>query len=157
MHRDQHLRASLDALRLIVRALRVSSVEVDRALGISMAQLFVLQQLADGRPRSLVELAAETLTDPSSVSVVVRRLVGRKLVARRADRNDGRRAQITLTAAGRALLGRAPEPVQQRLLHALAALPDRRLSELSRTLSELATTIGGEPGLFFEEESHRRV
>jgi DNA-binding MarR family transcriptional regulator len=156
MHRDQHLRGSLDALRRIVRALRLSSVEVDRALGISMAQLFVLQQLADGRPRSLVELAAETLTDPSSVSVVVRRLVDRKLVVRRADETDGRRAQVTITASGRALLQRAPEPVQQRLLHTLAALPDRRLAELTRTLGELATAVGGEPGLFFEEENHRR-
>jgi DNA-binding MarR family transcriptional regulator len=155
--RERHVRASLDALRRIVRALRLSSTEVERSLGVSLAQLFVLQRLADGRPRSLVELAAETLTDPSSVSVVARRLVTRRLVVRRADPDDARRAQLSLTASGRALLARAPQPMQDRLVDALTALSDRRVAELARTLDGLAQQLGvGEAGLFFEDESKPR-
>jgi DNA-binding MarR family transcriptional regulator len=157
--RKDDVRSALDSLRHIVRALRLSATDSERALGISMAQLFVLQQLADGRPRSIVELAAETLTDPSSVSVVVQRLVARKLVSRRADRADARRAQLTLTSAGRALLARAPEPVQEKLLASLEDLSDRRLAELARSLGRLAHAIGvpaGEPTLFFEDAPKSR-
>lgn len=154
--RERHVRAALDAFRRIVRALRLSSAEVERTAGISMAQLYVLQHLADGRPRSLVELAAETLTDPSSVSTVAQRLVARGLATRSADPNDARRAQLTLTRSGRALLVRAPEPAQDRLVAALAALPERRLTELARTLDGLAGELGADAGLFFEDESKPR-
>jgi len=66
---DEHRRV-MDALRRIVRALRLSSTDLERTHGVSVAQLFVLEQLADGHARSIKQLADETLTDPSSVSVV---------------------------------------------------------------------------------------
>ncbi|MBS2028622.1 MAG: MarR family transcriptional regulator [Deltaproteobacteria bacterium] len=147
----------MDALRRIVRALRLAAGDVDRKLGISMAQLFVLQQLADDVPRSLRDLAADTLTDPSSVSAVVKRLVDRKLVARRADHQDARRAQLTLTPLGRRLIARAPEPVQARLVQAVGKLGTAQRKNLAASLNEVAQRMGaGEPGLFFEEPTHPR-
>jgi DNA-binding MarR family transcriptional regulator len=154
-HRDVQVRAALDSLRRIVRALRLSASETEKLAGISVAQLFVLRQLADGRPRSLVELAAETLTDPSSVSTVVRRLVEARLVSRRVAKDDSRRAQLTLTAAGKRLLARAPESVQARLLQALATLPPRRLQALAAGLDHVARAVGGDAALFFEDEHGR--
>src|SRR4029079_19302546 len=105
MHRQDELevRMALDSLRRIVRALRLSASEAEKTRGISVAQLFVLQQLADGS-RSIGQLAAETLTDPSSVSVVARRLVDRGLASRKTARDDARRVDLTLTAAGKRLL-----------------------------------------------------
>jgi len=157
MHRDTDARLAFDALRRIVRALRLSAGEVDRTLGISMAQLFVLQSLADDVPRSLRDLAADTLTDPSSVSAVVKRLVDRKLVARHADHQDARRAQVTLTPLGKRLLKRAPEPVQSRLVHALGKLEPRRRKLFAASLDEVAKRMGaGESGLFFEDSARTR-
>jgi DNA-binding MarR family transcriptional regulator len=148
------LRQALDALRRIVRVLRLSSTELDRSVGLSVAQLFVLEQLSDGQPRSIRELAELTLTDPSSVSVVVARLVERKLIARRVDREDARRARLSITAAGRAVLGKAPEPVQARLLSSMKKLPARRLRDLAATLAALAQAVGAPPAeLFFEPPS----
>src|ERR1019366_10714223 len=89
----------------------------------SRAQLFVLQALAGGRATSLNELAERTHTDQSSVSVVVRRLADRKLVARKASRLDARRVELTLTPAGRRMLARCPEPTPARLLAAIPPLP----------------------------------
>lgn len=152
--RDRDVRASLDALRRVVRALRLASGQVERALGISMAQLFVLEQLADGRPHTISELAAKTLTDPSSVSVVVQRLAARRLVSRRPDPADARRAQLRLTRSGRALLDRAPEPLQDKLVAALSALSDRQVAEFSGVLAGIAAALGeDEPSLFFEKET----
>src|SRR5262245_16678972 len=80
----------LDSLRHIVRALRTSSHEVKRELGITGAQLFVLRELAAEPGISIRRLSERTLTDPSSVSVVAARLVERRFVARRRDRADAR-------------------------------------------------------------------
>src|SRR5581483_7396248 len=97
-----------------------------------------LQELAAAPADSLGALAARTHTDQSSVSVVVRRLVERGLVARRHAITDARRIELALTAPGRAVLRRAPEPVQKRLLAALARLSPPRRRALARTLTEIA-------------------
>jgi DNA-binding MarR family transcriptional regulator len=150
-HRE-HDRAAMQALRRIVRALRLAERANERTLGISVAQLFVLRHLVDG-PRSNRELAEHTLTDPSSVSVVVTRLCERGLVERGPDERDARRIAIALTDEGRALLRRSPEVPQTRLFAALAALPAPRSRALAETLTEIAEALGAvDPTFFFEEE-----
>src|SRR5215470_9599078 len=89
--RAESVRAIMDALRRIVRGLRLTARDAERSAGISGAQLFVLQSLAEERASSLNDLADRTLTDQSSVSVVVKRLADRKLVARKAAADDARR------------------------------------------------------------------
>jgi DNA-binding MarR family transcriptional regulator len=155
----EDVRAVMDALRRLVRALRLSARAAEKTVGISGAQLFVLQALAAAPADSLGALAARTHTDQSSVSVVVRRLVERGLVARRHAITDARRIELALTAPGRAVLRRAPEPVQNRLLAALARLSPPRRRVLARTLTEIADAAvpaGERPEMFFEEEAERR-
>jgi DNA-binding MarR family transcriptional regulator len=149
---------ALDNLRRLVRALRVSSHAIERRATISGAQLFVLRALAADPDISIRRLAALTLTDPSSVSVVVARLVERGLVARRRDPADGRRVVLSLTRRGRALLARAPEPVQVRLVEAMRALPPARLRPFDQVLAQLVRAIGAEQGappMFFDDEPRR--
>ena len=55
---EQDVRVVMDALRRIVRALRISARAAEGRLGISGAQLFVLHQLANGDASSIEELAA---------------------------------------------------------------------------------------------------
>src|SRR4051812_49679467 len=71
---DRATREVLDAIRRVVRTLREASRHSDRVVGVSAAQLFVLQRLAGTRGLSVNELAARTLTHQSSVSVVVSKL-----------------------------------------------------------------------------------
>lgn len=126
----------LDAIRLIVRALRVSSTATERRLGVSVAQLFVLQKLEEREGLSVNELARATLTHQSSVSVVVSKLVARRLVRRSVASGDRRKASLTLTPKGRALLSRAPESVQARLVRALEALGPVERSALAALLTK---------------------
>src|SRR5580765_205281 len=95
---------SMNAVRSIVRAFRVNTRAIELKMGISLAQLFVLQQLTERPADSLNELADRTATHQSSVSVVVRRLVDRGLVTRVASSADRRRVQIALTPDGEAML-----------------------------------------------------
>ena len=74
-----HAREVLDAIRRIVQALRESSRAAEKGVGLSSAQLFVLQTLQETPGLSLNELAERTRTHQSSVSVVVTKLARQRL------------------------------------------------------------------------------
>lgn len=144
----------LNGLRRIVRHLQVVARTSETRAGVAPGHLFVLARLADEPAASVRTLAARTLTDPSSVSDVLARLETRKLVVRRADPRDKRRAQFTLTAKGRAVLRRAPEPPQVRLASALAALSAERQRTVADALTEIVAGLGAgraEPRLLFDD------
>ena len=150
----------MNAVRSVVRALRLNTRSIEGKLGISLAQLFVLQQLVDKPAESLNELAERTATHQSSVSVVVRRLVDRGFVTRVASTSDRRRVHIALTAAGESLLRGAPPTVQSDLMHGMSRMrPDQRatLAELLE-LWVLASGIDlAAPPMMFEDEPGARV
>ncbi|HEU0054204.1 MAG TPA: MarR family winged helix-turn-helix transcriptional regulator [Longimicrobium sp.] len=145
----------MDSLRTLVRALRVSTRAVEREIGISGAQLFVLQRLADAPARSVNELAERTRTHQSSVSTVVSRLVERGLAARTPSAEDARRMEIAITGDGRALLDAAPRSAQERMIEALGRMPDERVRALADGLAALVREAGMQDlpaSFFFEDE-----
>jgi DNA-binding MarR family transcriptional regulator len=149
--KDTSSRRILDALRAIVRELRMASASSEKQFGLSAAQLFVLHVLRDGRTCSLNDLADWTETDQSSVSVVVRKLVQKQLVLKRTCDEDRRRLEITLSAAGRKLAEAAPQPVQERLMARMSALSPEERDQLSKLLERLALQDQETPPMFFEE------
>ena len=153
--RDTSAAAALVALRRIVRYLRLADREVEHACGLSVAQLFVLHQLGDTPALSIAELAERTLTDPSSVSTVVARLVDNKLVVRSPSRADRRRVELTLTARGKKLVLTAPRVPQLAMIESIREMTPKRRSDLVRSLESLAGAIGAnavEPRMLFEDE-----
>ena len=88
------VRAALDAVRRIVQALRVAGRDGERRTGLSSAQLFALQQIAEHPSVSINDLAALTFTHQSSVSVVIQRLVRQRLVAKVPASDDRRRQRL---------------------------------------------------------------
>jgi len=133
---------SMDAIRAVVRALRINTRSIELEIGISLAQLFVLQQVAQRPATSLNDLAERTATHQSSVSVVVRRLVDRGLVTRRSDATDKRRVQIELTPAGEKLLEGAPETIQTRLMLALEQFSSSERKQLAALLGKWLDAAG---------------
>src|SRR5258708_19931682 len=117
------VRRSMDAIRSVVRSLRLNTRAIAQTIGITLAQLYVLQQVAERPAESLNDLAERTATHQSSVSVVVRRLVDRGLVSRRSSTIDKRRVQIAVTPAGQTLLPGPPRTNQLRLINPMEALP----------------------------------
>jgi len=150
----------LDSLRRIVRLLREGSRVSEESVGLSGAQLFVLQKLDPDEPLSLNELAARTLTHQSSVSVVVSRLVERGLVLRRPAAADARRLELLPSKRGIELRDRAPTPAQDRVIGAIEALPSKQQRELALALERLVHGLGlderAAPMLFAEESRPRR-
>jgi DNA-binding MarR family transcriptional regulator len=157
-HRD--VRLAIGALRRIVQVLRASANAAEHRVQLTGAQILVLRELAEAPGMSVNELAARTFTDQSSVSIVVRRLVGRGLVAKIAAPDDRRRVRLMLTGPGRVTLRRAPRVAQERLLDAVVALPARDCRVLAHGLRTIARRMGGDggaAGLLFEDASESRV
>ena len=150
---------SMNAVRSIVRALRINTRAIELKMGISLAQLFVLQQLAEKPADSLNELADRTATHQSSVSVVVRRLVERGYVTRTASPADKRRIEIAVTQSGRDLLAGAPMTIQTQLVNALRDMPGHDQSTLADLLERwlIAAKIDfASPPMLGEDESESR-
>jgi DNA-binding MarR family transcriptional regulator len=150
----------MNAVRSVVRALRLNTRSIEGKLGISLAQLFVLQQLADRPADSLNELAERTATHQSSVSVVVRRLVDRGLVTRVASPADRRRVQIALTPEGEAMLRGAPPTVQGDLMAGMARMKPDQQSTLAELLELWVLASGidlAAPPMMFVDEPAARV
>jgi DNA-binding MarR family transcriptional regulator len=103
-----------------------------------------------------IDVAALTFTHQSSVSVVIQRLVRRRLVAKVAARDDRRRQCLALTAGGRRMLRRTPVATQERLINAIAVLPAAERRQLARSLGAVALAVAPKgaaphPPMFFEE------
>ncbi len=135
------LAAVIDSLRSLFHTLRISGREAEQRLGISGAQLFILQALGETPELSINELAELTFTHQSSVSMVVARLVSSKLVTRRSGLKDGRRVAVSLTAAGRAMLKKSPDAGQAKMVRALMAIPRAELAALAGNLSAVTAII----------------
>jgi len=156
---DAGVRDALEAVRRLVRALRLAANRARDIVGVSSAELFVLRALEEGGPAaSLNELAARTYTDQSSASPIVERLRRRRLIRRRRSTVDARRVTIELTDTGRALLARAPAPPQEGLVMALTRLPAADRDALARGLTQLVAEMGLahlRAAMLFEEPQRR--
>jgi DNA-binding MarR family transcriptional regulator len=153
------VRRTLDALRRIVQTLRTAGRAGERRVGLSSAQLFALQRIADHPGASVNDIAARTFTHQSSVSVVIQRLVEQGLVAKVPAPDDRRRQLLAVTAAGQRVLQRAPAVVQDRLIEAIAALPAAERHALSASLERVARFLAPEPAppaMLFEDGAGRR-
>jgi DNA-binding MarR family transcriptional regulator len=156
---DRSIARAMNAVRSIVRALRINTRAIEGHMGISLAQLFVLQALAERPATSLNELAERTATHQSSVSVVVRRLVERGFVSRTSSAADKRRIEIAVTPTGRALISQAPTTVQTQLMTAMDQM-ERAEQDMLADLLELwlrnAKIDFTTPPMLGEEESEVR-
>jgi DNA-binding MarR family transcriptional regulator len=141
-------------LRRIVRNMRLYSRHAESRHGLSLAQLFILNQLRGEGELSLKQLAEAALTDLSSVSVVARRLTTKGLVTRRAAPDDRRSVLLKLTPQGQRILAKAGLTPQDVLRGAVLGLQPTEREELDRLLRLVVQNAGleGSPATpFFEE------
>ncbi|HMC55272.1 MAG TPA: MarR family transcriptional regulator [Gemmatimonadaceae bacterium] len=142
----------VNGVRRLDRGLRLAAREVERATGMSAAGLFVLEQLVAEPDASIGDLAERTLTDRSSVSVIVDRLVAERLVTRVQSSGDRRRAEVRITKAGRRVLDRAPTAPAEMLVAALRRISASDVRKLGALLRTLNRKLGFEDApLLFED------
>ena len=140
--RDESTAGALAAVRRLVRSLRLGARRVEQEVGLTAAQLFVLREIAAAPGLSLVALARRTMTDRTSAAAAVERLAARGLVERGRAPDDRRRTVLGVSAAGRALLARAPHAPTTDLLAGLGRLSDAELAALAAGLTRLTDAMG---------------
>ncbi len=158
-HRASRTEA-LAMIRALVAGLTASARTIEQKTGVTNAQLYLLQQLAERETSSLGALALHARTQPSTVSLIVGRLQRARLVTRVKAMDDRRRAVITLTAAGRTLVRRAPVAPTARLFAALERLTPRETRALEAGLAPLLTRLDlpwTEPPMLFEHAASTRA
>jgi len=146
----------LDSIRRLVRLLRLADRAAQNELGLSGAQLFVLQELGKTPSLSLNELAERTRTDQSSVSVVVTRLVDAGLVARDRDPRDARRLVLTLSKAGLAAVRRSSPAAQERIIDIVETMSAAERKRFADSFERLVDELGADksiPPMLFEDDS----
>ncbi len=154
----EELSAAVDAVRRLIRGLRLAEQRTRTATGLSAAQLFVIGGLRDADGVSLTELAQRTLTDRTSVRAVVERLERDGSVRTERDTRDRRRTLVRITATGRRRLSAAPQPPTAQLLAALRRLEPRQRRGLTSHLVALLDAMGlaeAPATMLFEEDGGR--
>ncbi|MBC7658985.1 MAG: MarR family transcriptional regulator [Chitinophagaceae bacterium] len=153
---DETAMAVLDSCRQLVSLVHTASRASEKQLGLSAAQLYVLQKMrAIDTAVSIGDLAVLTRTHQSSVSVVVKKLVLKKLLVSRPAPLDARKLELRVTDKGKKTLENAPEAVQDRLIRAIKTLSSedgQALHALLQTVLEKAEGLSHPVRLFLEDE-----
>jgi DNA-binding MarR family transcriptional regulator/GNAT superfamily N-acetyltransferase len=106
----------------------------------SLAELRVLYELAHRPHPAAADLAQELGLDAGYLSRILRGFERRKLLERRPAAHDGRRSEITLTAAGRRAVAALEERSRAEVAELLDGLPpagQAKLLAAMRTIEEL--------------------
>jgi DNA-binding MarR family transcriptional regulator len=129
---------------------RVFVAETARSLSgldedVTLPQFRTLVVLVSRGPQRVVDLAQELAVTSSTAVRMCNRLVRKGLVARRVRPDDRRVAWITLTAAGRDLVGEATRRRREGLAELVAALPMARPLTFASVLNALVEAVGEVP------------
>lgn len=134
----------LRRFRLVFNTVKTHFQQVEKQAGIGGAQLWALSVI-DARPGlGTGELAKAMDVHPSTASNLVRGLVARGLVQAGKDGADRRAVQLKLLPPGRAVLRKAPGPLNGVLPQALAALDAQTLARLDADLARLIDVLDGD-------------
>jgi len=140
------------ALWEVDHSLATASKRMKRTLGVTGHERLVLRIVGEIPGVTPGELAELMHLDPSSLTGLLHRLVRRKLVARRPDPEDARKAHLVLTAEGAAHDRARTGTVEAAVQAALDVLAPRDvatavvvLGAISRALDQVASTGSGHP------------
>ena len=115
------------------------------AAGLQRSEFDLLATLRrSGAPYRLSagQLVAAMMVSPAAVTLRADGLIEKGLITREADPADRRSVLITLTPAGRRLVGRLLGPHVQRERELLSGLTDREVSQLAGLLRKALVGLG---------------
>jgi DNA-binding MarR family transcriptional regulator len=137
------------ALNRILRWASRPRVAVDLAgpggAGLSPTDLWLLDGVVRHGPLRISDVAAWQGVDKSTMTVQLRRLTERGLLARSTDPDDGRAVRIGATDEGRRLHADISRHGADVLESMLADWPPADRQELARLLTRFAASTGGPP------------
>lgn len=131
----------LQRFRVLIRTAQRHSQWVERQSGVTGAQLWALQELADEPGLRVGELAKRMALHQSTASNMIDKLETSGLVSKQRTSVDQRVVRLSLTSAGRQVLARAPSPARGILPEALRLLDEKSQARLQKELDGLLMQI----------------
>jgi DNA-binding MarR family transcriptional regulator len=142
---NSNARTATEALRqfrVIFGAVRQHFQAVEKACGISGAQIWAMAALRQTPGMKVSELAKALSIHASTASNLLDKIEKAGLIRRERNSVDQRVVRLYLTSAGEKALERAPQPLTGILTHALSQLPDEALARLNQDLATLIAHMG---------------
>ena len=153
--RDVAISEIMQSFRRIVEAIQDYSHEVSGKFGITGPQLWALKTISQNESLSLSDLSERMYLHPSTITGVIDRLEKKGYVTRNRDRVDRRVIYVQLTAEGRRLSKRAPNPAQGKMIYGLKKLRKGELNLIYGSVQELVKIMEVENvkvTFFFDQE-----
>jgi DNA-binding MarR family transcriptional regulator len=111
----------------------------------TIAQYRALVVLSSRGPQRMVDLAVALAVTPSTAGRMCDRLLRKGLIRRHRARADRREVQVSITAAGRAVVDQATARRRELIAGILARLPAGQQSAVATALSAFAQAAGEVP------------
>jgi DNA-binding MarR family transcriptional regulator len=145
----------MQSLRRIFKAIQDYSHEVSEKFGITGPQLWALKTISQNESLSLSDLGKRMYLHPSTITGVIDRLEKKRYVTRIRDQVDRRVIYVQLTAEGKRLAKRAPNPAQGKMIYGLKNLKRRELNLIYDSLQKLVEIMEAQNvkvTFFFDQE-----
>jgi len=132
---------SLIALRRILRATELYARDLAQAVGLTPAQLRVLQIVDQKTSATPKALANQMGVSQATVTALVDKLVKRGMVERVPSKLDRRQVNVVVTPLGHSTDEDAPDALQQRYVYAFVKLADWEQAQLVSSLERVADML----------------
>lgn len=141
---NSQAKSVLKQFRIIFGTVKQHFREIEISCGISGSQLWLLNEIANRPELGVSRLAENMAIHQSTCSLLVEKLVKKQLVAKQRLSEDQRKVGLMITEAGRAILAKAPQPVDGILPQVLASLAQTELASLQTSLNLVITKLDAE-------------
>jgi DNA-binding MarR family transcriptional regulator len=132
----------MQLLWAVMHGLESTSKRMHATLGITGPQRLALRIIGHHGRISAGQLAEILRVHPSSLTGVLRRLEQARLLRRRSDPDDRRRAVLELTAPGKRLNQRPEGTIEAAVDAALCSLPRAKVAAARVVLKAVASALG---------------
>lgn len=134
---------TLGKFRIIIRAAQRHSAAIQKQCGVSGAQLWILQEIADSPGLRVGELATRMAIHQTTTSNLLDALEKRGYLKKSRDDADQRVVNLLLTPSGTRVLRKAPTPARGLLPEALARVDPKKRAQLDAGLQALLELMDG--------------
>ena len=134
-----------DLMKHVYRRSAGETLAILNDAGLTLPQLVCLNILDECGVRTVSAIASALRLSPAATSHLVDRLVSEGLVVRIEDPVDRRQKRVTITAAGRRLVGRVERERTREMTEAVAGMSTEVVRQFSRVLVKVIAELSSLP------------
>ncbi|HEY5715610.1 MAG TPA: MarR family transcriptional regulator [Psychromonas sp.] len=132
------------SIRQIIRAIDLHSKKLSKDVGLTGPQLILMRSIEELGEVTIRALSKHTNMSQATATTILDRLERNGYVQRIRSMEDKRKVHPHLTATGKALLDKAPQPLQESFIDQFRQLKDWEQSLLLSSVQRLSAMMNAE-------------